>query len=68
MAENPVVRVLQNGMVIALANHTILISKDGRKIPIADSGSPIRNDENKIIGVVLVFRDQTEERIRKTVN
>ncbi|MBK7632399.1 MAG: PAS domain S-box protein [Ignavibacteriales bacterium] len=60
--ENPVDRVLKDGVVVGLANHTILISKNGKKIPIADSGSPIRNDENKIIGVVLVFRDQTKER------
>ena len=45
-----------------LANHTVLIAKDGKERPIADSGAPIRNDDGKITGVVLVFRDQTEER------
>ena len=60
--ENPVERVLRDGTVVGLANHTLLISKDGKHIPIADSGSPIKNSDNKIIGVVLVFRDQTEER------
>lgn len=54
--------MLKEGTVIGLANHTLLISKDGKEIPIADSGSPIKNDENQIIGVILVFRDQTEER------
>lgn len=61
-AENPVTRVLQRGIVTGLANHTLLISKDGRKIPIADSGAPIRNASGKVVGVVLVFRDQTTER------
>lgn len=59
--ENPVQRVLREGLVVGLANHTLLISRDGREIPIADSGAPI-HDEEGIIGVVLVFRDQTEER------
>ena len=60
--QNPVQLVLKEGHVVGLANHTLLISKDGKEIPIADSGSPIRDDKNEIIGVVLVFRDQTEER------
>jgi len=60
--ENPVERVLREGIVVGLANHTILLSKDGREIPVADSGAPIRSDENDILGVVLVFRDQTNER------
>ncbi|MFA6598219.1 MAG: PAS domain S-box protein [Ignavibacteriaceae bacterium] len=59
--ENPVKRVLSDGMIVGLANHTILISKDGREIPIADSGAPIRNPQDEIEGVVLVFRDKTEE-------
>lgn len=61
-AEIPVHRVLREGRVVGLANHTLLISKDHREIPIADSGSPIVNEKGEIIGVVLVFRDQTEER------
>ncbi len=60
--ENPVERVLREGIVVGLANHTLLISKDGRRIPIADSGAPIKNENGEIAGVVLVFRDQTEER------
>ena len=59
---NPVERVLQKGVVIGLANHTLLISKQGEEIPIADSGAPIRNEDGEITGVVLVFRDQTKER------
>ncbi len=60
--ENPVARVLREGVVVGLANHTLLISRNGREYPIADSGAPIRTDEGENIGVVLVFRDQTAER------
>lgn len=60
--EDPVVKVLREGVVVGLANHTLLIAMDGTERPIADSGAPIFNDEGTIIGVVLVFRDQTAER------
>ncbi|HDR50073.1 MAG TPA: PAS domain S-box protein, partial [Mariniphaga anaerophila] len=60
--ESPYVKVIQSGSVIGLANHTLLISKNGSEIPIADSGAPIKNENGEITGVVLVFRDQTEER------
>lgn len=60
--ENPVSRVLREGVVIGLGNHTLLIDRQGKEIPIADSGAPILDDHGKIQGVVLVFRDQTEER------
>lgn len=60
--ENPVSKVLREGMITGLANHTILIARDGTERPIADSGAPIRNQEGEIIGVVLVFSDQTEAR------
>ncbi|SHJ86188.1 PAS domain S-box-containing protein [Tangfeifania diversioriginum] len=60
--ESPFVKVLESGLIVGLANHTLLISKDGREIPIADSGAPIKNEKGEITGVVLVFRDQTEER------
>ena len=59
----PVARILTEGMIAGLANHTLLISKEGTEIPIADSGAPIRDDDGNITGVVLVFRDQTTERI-----
>ncbi len=62
IVESPVTKVLSQGVVVGLANHTVLLARDGREIPIADSGAPIRNEEGKISGVVLVFRDQTEER------
>ncbi len=64
--ENPVKKALQTGNVAGLANHTILISKDGNKCQIADSASPIRDEHGNISGVVLVFRDVTGEyRIRE---
>lgn len=66
--ENPVDKVLIEGEIVGLANHTMLISKNGKKYQIADSGSPIKNDNNRIVGVVLVFRDVTEEyRIRREI-
>lgn len=53
-------KVLDTGQVIDLAEHTILVSRDGTRRSIADSGSPIRDRDSKVIGVVLVFRDVTE--------
>lgn len=60
--ENPVTRVLREGVVMGLANHTLLVAKDGTERPIADSGAPIRDEKGEILGVVLVFRDRSEER------
>ncbi|MHB9031123.1 MAG: PAS domain S-box protein, partial [Candidatus Latescibacterota bacterium] len=60
--ENPAARVLREGLVVGLANHTLLIASDGSERPIADSGAPIRDDDGNVTGVVLVFRDQTVER------
>jgi PAS domain S-box-containing protein len=60
--EDPVAKVLRAGMVVGLANHTILRAKDGREIPIADSGAPVRDLQGRIRGVVLVFHDVTEQR------
>jgi PAS domain S-box-containing protein len=60
--ENPVARVLREGIVIGLANHTLLIARDGTEHAIMDSGAPIRDRDGKVVGVVLVFRDQTEQR------
>jgi PAS domain S-box-containing protein len=61
--KNPVELVLSSGKIVGLANHTILISKDGTGYQIADSGSPILDSEGNITGVVLVFRDITKEYI-----
>ncbi|HCC54201.1 MAG TPA: hybrid sensor histidine kinase/response regulator, partial [Desulfobulbaceae bacterium] len=59
--ENPVIRVLREGMTIGLANHTILISRSGQEYAIADSAAPIRCHTGEILGVVLVFRDVTNQ-------
>ena len=60
--ENPVVKVLEKGIIVGLANHTVLKRKDGFEIPIDDSGAPIKDKDGKIMGVVLVFRDITERK------
>lgn len=60
--ENPARRVLQEGRTVGLANHTVLISRYGEELPILDSGAPIRDREGVVSGVVIVFRDQTNER------
>jgi PAS domain S-box-containing protein len=55
--ENPVARALREGIIVGLANHTILIAKGGAEYAIDDSAAPIRNGETELWGVVLVFRD-----------
>ena len=55
-------RVLRGGVIVGLANHTVLIAKDGTERPIDDSAAPIRDAEGNVIGSVLVFRDVTEQR------
>jgi PAS domain S-box-containing protein len=58
--ENPFAKVVRTRGVTGLANHTLIIARDGTERPIDDSGSPIRDDKGNIVGVVLVFRDVTE--------
>ncbi len=60
--ENPVEKVLRDGVVVGLGNHTVLIARDGTERPIDDSAAPIRDRSGKLIGVVLTFRDVTEQR------
>ena len=60
--ESPVARVLREGVTVGLANHTILIARDGTERPIDDSAAPIVNRAGELIGVVLVFRDVSERR------
>jgi PAS domain S-box-containing protein len=60
--ESPVDKALRGGLVVGLANHTLLISKDGAETPIDDSGAPIKDESGAIIGAVLVFHDITERR------
>jgi two-component system CheB/CheR fusion protein len=60
--ENPALRALQKGEVVGLANHTVLIAKDGSERPIDDSAAPIYTDDAGLTGSVLVFRDITRRR------
>ena len=60
--ENPVERVLSTGEIVGLANDTLLIARDGKEFVIADSGAPIRDQGGTVMGVVLVFRDVTEQK------
>jgi PAS domain S-box-containing protein len=55
--ENPVDKVFAQGRIVGLANHTVLLRRDGTEIPIDDSAAPIRDQSGRIAGVVLVFRD-----------
>jgi PAS domain S-box-containing protein len=57
----PVGETLAHGTIQGLANHTILIARDGSEYSIADSCAPIRDREGLVIGAVLVFRDITRE-------
>ncbi len=60
--ENPVSRVLREGTVIGLGNYTVLIAKNGKEIPIANSAALIKDDKGSIIGTILIFQDITERR------
>jgi PAS domain S-box-containing protein len=60
--ESPVDKALRDGVIVGLANHTVLISRDGTERPIDDSAAPIRNAQGRVIGVVLVFRDVSDRR------
>jgi PAS domain S-box-containing protein len=74
---DPVAKVIRSGTVVGLANHTVLVGKDGKEFPIDDSGAPIRDENGHLIGVVLVFRNisarhrseqalrESEERFRR---
>ena len=59
---SPIEKVLETGEIVGLANHTALINRSGEKTPIADGASPIRDTEGQIYGVVMVFRDVTQEK------
>jgi PAS domain S-box-containing protein len=60
--ENPVAKVLREGARAGLANHTVLIARDGREIPIDDCAAPIRDEQGRMLGVVMVFHDVLERR------
>ena len=60
--DNPVRRVLRGGDNAGLANHTVLVRRDGRNLPVDDSGAPIRDAHGQLIGAVLIFRDISRRR------
>lgn len=61
--ENPALRALRDGVVVGLANHTVLIRKDGSECPIDDSAAPIRDEQGNVSGCVLIFRDVGAQRL-----
>lgn len=61
-AENPVGRVLASGNIVGLANHTVLVHREGTKFAIEDSAAPIRDRHGRLIGTVMVFHDVTHAR------
>ena len=69
--DNPATKVLSGGAIVGLANHTVLIARDGTERPIDDSAAPIRDSAGRMLGAVLVFRDvsaqrRTEREIRRS--
>jgi PAS domain S-box-containing protein len=60
--ENPATRALRDGVIVGLANHTVLVAKDGIERPIDDSAAPVRDAQGQVVGGVLVFRDITARR------
>jgi PAS domain S-box-containing protein len=60
--ESPAGRALRDGVIVGLANHTLLVDKSGRERPIDDSAAPIRDEAGNVSGCVLIFRDVTRQR------
>ena len=67
IAQIPVEKVLKEKKIVGLANHTVLLSREGREQPIADSAAPIFNGNGEVIGVIMVFQDMLEKRIAEQV-
>ena len=63
--ENPALRAIRDGKIVGLANHTILIERGGRRIPLEDSGAPIVDASGNTVGAVLIFRDISEKKARE---
>ena len=61
-AEDLVARVLREHCIVALADHTALVTRDGREVPVEDSAAPITDTAGRVAGVVIVFHDVTEKR------
>jgi PAS domain S-box-containing protein len=65
---NPAYRALREGLIIGLANHTILIRQDGSEVAIDDSAAPIRDEQGNVAGCVLIFRDISDRRLVEMEN
>lgn len=66
--ENPMLSALQQNATVYLNDHTLLITKSGTTLPVADSATPLQNQDGEITGVVLVFRDDTQRRLLEERN
>ena len=64
---NPALSAMQEQRIVSLANHTILIAKDGRHLPIDDSAAPIYDDAGTVVGAVLVFRDVSDRKKQESL-
>ncbi|TAJ21409.1 MAG: PAS domain S-box protein, partial [Dehalococcoidia bacterium] len=62
VVESPAARALHEGVAVNLADHTVLIAKDGTERTIDDSAAPVQNEAGEVSGVVLIFRDVSERR------
>jgi PAS domain S-box-containing protein len=60
--ESPILKVVEDGIIVSLPAETILITREGKEIPIDDSVAPIKDDQDNITGAVLIFRDITERK------
>jgi PAS domain S-box-containing protein len=60
--DSPIDRVIREGVVVGMANHTVLVRPDGTEVPIDDSAGPVRDHEGRLIGAVLVFRNISERK------
>src|SRR4051812_18193418 len=65
VVEQPVRMVIESGLVRGMANHTLLVARDGTERPIDDSAAPVRDEAGNIVGIVMVFRDIGEQRRRE---
>ena len=67
VVEDPVARVIREGVIVGLANHTLLVARDGAESPIDDSAAPIKDGRGAVAGVVLVFRDITDRKRQEAI-
>jgi PAS domain S-box-containing protein len=59
--ENPVTRVIAEGVILGLSPDTMLVTRAGARVPVQDSAAPIRDETGTVVGAVIVFRDATDQ-------